>query len=94
MTRHSFCLSISRKGAYLRVLPVGRKEIQRLTQQFVDEIRAKGAGIERCEAALRLAAKARFRKQRQTTQIYHRTRWDIESACRLKHFETPRASTC
>ena len=42
---HSFCLSISRKGAYLRVLPVGRREIQKLTQQFVDEVRAKGAGI-------------------------------------------------
>jgi CHAT domain-containing protein len=43
---HSFCLSISRKGAYLRMLPVGRTEIQRLTQQFVDEVRAKGAGID------------------------------------------------
>jgi len=28
------------------VLPVGRKEIERLTRQFVDEIRAKGPGIE------------------------------------------------
>jgi len=43
---NSFCLSISRKGAYLWVLPVGRTEIQRLTQQFVDEVRAKGAGID------------------------------------------------
>jgi CHAT domain-containing protein len=43
---NSFCLSISRKGAYLRMLPVGRTEIQRLTQQFVDEVRAKGAGID------------------------------------------------
>ncbi len=43
---NSFCLSISRKGAYLRVLPVGRREIQRLTQQFVDVVRAKGAGID------------------------------------------------
>jgi len=43
---NSFCLSISRKGAYLRVLPVGRTEIQKLTQQFVDEVRAKGAGID------------------------------------------------
>jgi CHAT domain-containing protein len=43
---HSFCLSISRKGAYLRMLPVGRTEIQRLTQQFVDEVRAKSAGID------------------------------------------------
>ena len=43
---HSYCLSISRKGAYLRVLPVGRTEIQKLTQQFVDEVRAKGTGID------------------------------------------------
>jgi tetratricopeptide (TPR) repeat protein len=42
---NSFCLSISRKGTYLRVLPVGRREIQRVTQQFVDELRAKGTGI-------------------------------------------------
>jgi CHAT domain-containing protein len=38
---HSFCLS-----KYLRVLPVGRTEIQKLTQQFVDDVRAKGAGID------------------------------------------------
>lgn len=43
---HSFCLSISREGAYLRVLPVGRREIQTVTQQFVDEVRAKGTGID------------------------------------------------
>jgi CHAT domain-containing protein len=42
---NSFCISVSHKTAYVRVLPVGRKEIERLTQQFVDEIRAKGAGI-------------------------------------------------
>ena len=43
---NSFCLSISRKGVRVRVLPAGRKEIEKLTQAFVDEIRAKGAGLE------------------------------------------------
>ena len=43
---NSFCLSISRNGAYLRVLPVGRRELQKLTQEFVDDVRAKGAGID------------------------------------------------
>ena len=42
----SFCVSVSRKAAYVRVLPVGRKEVEKLTQQFVDEIRAKGTGAE------------------------------------------------
>jgi CHAT domain-containing protein len=42
----SFCISISRKGEYVRVLPVGRKEVEKLTQEFLDEIREKGAGSE------------------------------------------------
>jgi len=42
----SFCVSVSRKGAYVRVLPVGHKVIEKLSQEFVDEIRAKGTGTE------------------------------------------------
>ena len=75
---HSFCLSLSRKGAYLRVLPVGRREIQKLTQQFVDEVRAKGAGIDGAKRPLRLAAKADSGNG-DNQQICHRTRWNIES---------------
>jgi CHAT domain-containing protein len=42
----SFCLVVSQKGAYVRVLPAGRKEIENLSQQFVGEIRTKGTGAE------------------------------------------------
>ena len=42
----SFCVSVSRKAAYIRVLPAGRKEVEKLTQEFIDEIRAKGTGAE------------------------------------------------
>src|SRR5437867_3863264 len=31
----SFCVVVSQKGAYVRVLPAGRKEIENLSQQFV-----------------------------------------------------------
>ena len=55
---HSFCLSISRKGAYLRVLPVGRTEIQKTNAAICRRSSGKRRGDRRCEAALRLAAKA------------------------------------
>src|ERR1700686_584652 len=42
----SFCVVISQKRAYVRVLPAGRKEIESLSQQFVGEIRTKGTGAE------------------------------------------------
>ena len=42
----SFCVVVSQKGAYVRVLPAGRKEIEKLSQQFVGEIRTKGTGSE------------------------------------------------
>jgi len=42
----SFCLSISRKGAYARVLPAGRKEIEALAHEFIDAIHSKGTGAE------------------------------------------------
>src|SRR5580692_2028670 len=42
----SFCISVTRRGTHIQALPIGRTEIERLTEQFVDEVRAKGAGIE------------------------------------------------
>src|SRR5712692_8550255 len=42
----SFCVVVSQKGAYVRVLPAGRKDIENLSQQFVGEIRTKGIGAE------------------------------------------------
>jgi CHAT domain-containing protein len=43
---NSFCISITRTTANLRVLPAGRKQIEKLAQRYVDEIRAKEAGVE------------------------------------------------
>jgi len=40
----SFCVVVSQKRAYVRVLPAGRKEIENLSQQFVGGIRANGTG--------------------------------------------------
>jgi CHAT domain-containing protein len=42
----SFCVVVSQKGANVRELPAGRKEIESLSQQFVGEIRTKGTGAE------------------------------------------------
>ena len=42
----SFCVVVSHKVAYVRALPAGRKEIESLSQQFVDEIRTKATGAE------------------------------------------------
>src|SRR5258708_18399063 len=42
----SVCVSGARKAAYVRVLPAGRKEVRNLTQEFIDEIRAKRMGAE------------------------------------------------
>ena len=43
---NSFCISITRTTTSLRVLPTGRKQIEKLVQRYIDEIRAKKAGIE------------------------------------------------
>ena len=40
----SFCLLISKRGAYARALPAGRKQIEKLTQEFIAKIRSKGTG--------------------------------------------------
>jgi CHAT domain-containing protein/tetratricopeptide (TPR) repeat protein len=43
---NSYCVSISRKNAFVRVLPTGRKEIEKLAQQYIDEIRARASEAE------------------------------------------------
>ena len=43
---NSFCISVTRTTASLRVLPAGRKQIENLVQRYIDEIRAKKAGVE------------------------------------------------
>jgi CHAT domain-containing protein/tetratricopeptide (TPR) repeat protein len=42
----SYCISVTRRSAHVQALPIGRKEVETLSERFVDEIRAKGAGIE------------------------------------------------
>lgn len=42
----SFCITVMRRGARIQALPVGRKEVEKQVQQFVDDVRAKGTGIE------------------------------------------------
>ncbi|MGC1646382.1 MAG: CHAT domain-containing protein, partial [Candidatus Sulfotelmatobacter sp.] len=42
----SFCISVTRRGAHIQALPIGRKEVEKLAEQFVDEIRARGTGVE------------------------------------------------
>jgi len=50
----SFCISVTRRGAHIQALPIGRKEIETLAEQFVDEVRAKGAGIETSKRLFRV----------------------------------------
>jgi CHAT domain-containing protein len=42
----SYCISVTRRGAHVQALPIGRKEVETLSERFVDEVRAKGAGME------------------------------------------------
>jgi len=42
----SFCISVTRRGAHVQALPIGRKEVEKLAEHFVDEVRAKGTGVE------------------------------------------------
>jgi CHAT domain-containing protein len=42
----SFCIAVTRRGARVQTLPVGRREVDKLVQQFVDDVRTKGAAIE------------------------------------------------
>lgn len=41
---NSYCVAVSRSGAFVRVLPSGRKEIEKLAQSYIDEIRARASG--------------------------------------------------
>jgi CHAT domain-containing protein len=43
---YSYCVSISQKDAFVRTLPTGRKEIEKLAQQYIDQIRAKASEAE------------------------------------------------
>lgn len=43
---NSFCISVTHRTVSLRVLPAGRKQIEKLVQRYIDEIRAKEAGVE------------------------------------------------
>jgi CHAT domain-containing protein len=49
-----FCITVTRRGAHIQALPVGRKEVEKLVQQFVDDVRAKGAGIEASKRLFRV----------------------------------------
>jgi CHAT domain-containing protein len=42
----SYCISVTHRGAHVEALPIGRKEIETIAKQFVDEVRAKGSGVE------------------------------------------------
>ncbi len=43
---NSYCISITRQGAFAKLLPTGRKEIEKLAQQYIDEVRGKASGAE------------------------------------------------
>jgi CHAT domain-containing protein len=42
----SFCISVTHGAAHVLTLPAGRKQIEELTHQFVDEVHAKRTGVE------------------------------------------------
>jgi CHAT domain-containing protein/tetratricopeptide (TPR) repeat protein len=42
----SYCLSVTRHGAHVQALPMGRKEVETLAEHLVDEVRAKGTEVE------------------------------------------------
>ncbi len=50
----SYCISVTRRGAHVQVLPIGRKEVETLSEHFVDEVRAKGAGIKSSKRLFRV----------------------------------------
>jgi CHAT domain-containing protein/tetratricopeptide (TPR) repeat protein len=43
---NSFCVSVTHGAAHILTLPAGRKRIEELTHQFVDEVHAKRTGVE------------------------------------------------
>jgi CHAT domain-containing protein/tetratricopeptide (TPR) repeat protein len=50
----SFCISVTRRGAEVHALPVGRGEVEKLVQQFIEDVRVKGAGIESSKRLFRV----------------------------------------
>jgi len=50
----SYCISVTRLGAHVQALTIGRKEVETLAEQFVDEVRAKGAGVETSKRLFRV----------------------------------------
>jgi CHAT domain-containing protein len=42
----SYCVSISHQGAFVRVLPTGRREIENLAQRYIDQIRREASDAE------------------------------------------------
>ena len=42
----SYCISVTHRSAHVQALPIGRKEIEAIAQQFINEVHAKGAGVE------------------------------------------------
>ena len=41
----SYCISVTHRGARVQALPTGREEVEKLSEQFVDDVRAQGAGV-------------------------------------------------
>jgi CHAT domain-containing protein len=54
----SFCISISRGGEYVRTLPVGRKQVEKLIQEFLDQVREKGVANELSKQLFAVLVKA------------------------------------
>jgi CHAT domain-containing protein len=42
----SFCIAVTRRGARVQALPIGRRAVEKLVQQFVENVRAKRTDIE------------------------------------------------
>ena len=45
---------MTRRGAHVQALPIGRKDVEKLAEQFLDEVRAKGAGVETSKRLFRV----------------------------------------
>lgn len=54
---YSYCVSISRNQAFVRVLPAGRKQIEKWAQAYIGEIRARGLGTDLAKRLYQLLLK-------------------------------------
>ena len=50
----SYCISVTRRGARVQALPTGREEVEKLAEQFVDDVRAQGPGVEASKRLFRV----------------------------------------